>query len=323
MTTIRLTAAQAMVRWLSVQETEDGGAFIQGVWGIFGHGNVAGMGEALHGIRDVLPTYRGQNEQTMAHAAIAFAKASKSYLLSKSGEMQTKGPAFKEFERLISSVIDEDSDDKGLYTVLQKNGWNGTSFSHAKQAFDAEALSLALSNLYLTTGRNALSSTIVDTNNSAYDRNGDKGGEDEDEYLMDRSAAPNKGNTNLQDALNPEYLTTSAGFSGSDDWIAPNNREMVRLGSGLMERSMLTEAKKQIASFCPDVLLKHLKENPLDSVSSSSFTAAVMLVDISGFSIFSGQLCAQGVNGLKLVHKATNDFLGYFVDVVYQYGGDG
>ena len=77
MTTIRLTAAQAMVRWLSVQETEDGGAFIQGVWGIFGHGNVAGMGEALHGIRDVLPTYRGQNEQTMAHAAIAFAKASK------------------------------------------------------------------------------------------------------------------------------------------------------------------------------------------------------------------------------------------------------
>ncbi len=77
MTTIRLTAAQAMVRWLSVQDTEDGGAFIQGVWGIFGHGNVAGIGEALHGIRDVLPTYRGQNEQTMAHTAIAYAKAMK------------------------------------------------------------------------------------------------------------------------------------------------------------------------------------------------------------------------------------------------------
>ena len=77
MTTIRLTAAQAMVRWLSVQDTEDGGAFIQGVWGIFGHGNVAGLGEALHGIRATLPTYRGQNEQTMAHAAIAYAKASK------------------------------------------------------------------------------------------------------------------------------------------------------------------------------------------------------------------------------------------------------
>lgn len=76
MTTIRLTAAQAMVRWLSVQDTEDGGAFIQGVWGIFGHGNVAGLGEALHGIRDSLPTYRGQNEQTMAHTAIAYAKAS-------------------------------------------------------------------------------------------------------------------------------------------------------------------------------------------------------------------------------------------------------
>ena len=75
--TIRLTAAQAMVRWLSVQMTEDGNRFIEGFWGIFGHGNVAGLGEALHGIRDVLPTWRGHNEQTMAHAAIAFAKASK------------------------------------------------------------------------------------------------------------------------------------------------------------------------------------------------------------------------------------------------------
>ncbi len=74
MTTIRLTAAQAMVRWLSVQMAEDGQPFITGCWGIFGHGNVAGLGEALHGIKDILPTYRGQNEQTMAHGAIAYAK---------------------------------------------------------------------------------------------------------------------------------------------------------------------------------------------------------------------------------------------------------
>ena len=72
--TIRLTAAQAMVRWLSVQMTEDSERFIEGVWAIFGHGNVAGLGEALHGIGDALPTWRGQNEQTMAHAAIAYAK---------------------------------------------------------------------------------------------------------------------------------------------------------------------------------------------------------------------------------------------------------
>ena len=77
MTTIRLTAAQAMVKWLSVQMTADGSRFIEGVWGIFGHGNVAGLGEALHGIKDTLPTWRGHNEQTMAHAAIAFAKTHK------------------------------------------------------------------------------------------------------------------------------------------------------------------------------------------------------------------------------------------------------
>ena len=74
MTTIRLTAAQAMVKWLSVQMAEDGPPYIAGCWAIFGHGNVAGLGEALHGIGDALPTWRGHNEQTMAHAAIAYAK---------------------------------------------------------------------------------------------------------------------------------------------------------------------------------------------------------------------------------------------------------
>jgi 3D-(3,5/4)-trihydroxycyclohexane-1,2-dione acylhydrolase (decyclizing) len=74
MTTIRLTAAQAMVRWLQNQLTPDGAPFISGCWAIFGHGNVAGLGEALHGARETFPTYRGHNEQGMAHAAIAYAK---------------------------------------------------------------------------------------------------------------------------------------------------------------------------------------------------------------------------------------------------------
>lgn len=72
--TIRLTAAQALVRYLTAQMNEDGDPFIAGVWAIFGHGNVAGLGEALYGVRDALPTYRGHNEQTMAHTAIAYAK---------------------------------------------------------------------------------------------------------------------------------------------------------------------------------------------------------------------------------------------------------
>jgi 3D-(3,5/4)-trihydroxycyclohexane-1,2-dione acylhydrolase (decyclizing) len=77
MNAIRLTAAQAMVRWLSAQMTEDGDRFVDGVWAIFGHGNVAGLGEALQKAGNSLPTWRGQNEQTMAHAAIAYAKAKK------------------------------------------------------------------------------------------------------------------------------------------------------------------------------------------------------------------------------------------------------
>jgi len=69
--TIRLTAAQALVKYLAAQRTEDGERFIEGIWAIFGHGNVAGLGEALYHARDEFPTWRGQNEQTMAHAAIA------------------------------------------------------------------------------------------------------------------------------------------------------------------------------------------------------------------------------------------------------------
>jgi 3D-(3,5/4)-trihydroxycyclohexane-1,2-dione acylhydrolase (decyclizing) len=79
MSTIRLTMAQALVRFLAAQRTGaeyDALPLFAGIWAIFGHGNVAGLGEALHGIQDRLPTWRAHNEQAMAHAAIAFAKAS-------------------------------------------------------------------------------------------------------------------------------------------------------------------------------------------------------------------------------------------------------
>ena len=80
MATIRLTMAQALVAAMAAQKTRVGGRTLPlfaGVWAIFGHGNVAGLGEALHGARDILPTLRAHNEQAMAHAAIAFAKASR------------------------------------------------------------------------------------------------------------------------------------------------------------------------------------------------------------------------------------------------------
>src|SRR5450432_1113394 len=80
MKTIRLTAAQATVRFLSQQMTEVDGRKVQlfgGVFAILSHGNVAGLGEALYGVRDVLPTYRSHNEQAMALSAVAYAKASR------------------------------------------------------------------------------------------------------------------------------------------------------------------------------------------------------------------------------------------------------
>ncbi len=80
MAALRLTAAQALVRYIGAQMTEIEGQrlpLFAGIWAIFGHGNVAGLGEALHGAQKTLPTFRAHNEQAMAHAAIAFAKASR------------------------------------------------------------------------------------------------------------------------------------------------------------------------------------------------------------------------------------------------------
>ncbi len=78
MKTIRLTMAQALVRWLLAQRTVIEGdevALFAGVFAIFGHGNVTSLGEALEPVQDRLPTWRGHNEQSMALAALAYAKA--------------------------------------------------------------------------------------------------------------------------------------------------------------------------------------------------------------------------------------------------------
>jgi 3D-(3,5/4)-trihydroxycyclohexane-1,2-dione acylhydrolase (decyclizing) len=77
MPTIRLTTAQALIRFLDSQYLEVDGIerkFVRGVFGIFGHGNVVGLGEALVGGSHGLTYYQGHNEQGMAHAAIAYAK---------------------------------------------------------------------------------------------------------------------------------------------------------------------------------------------------------------------------------------------------------
>jgi 3D-(3,5/4)-trihydroxycyclohexane-1,2-dione acylhydrolase (decyclizing) len=76
--TIRLTVAQALVKYIAAQYSVADGVrerFIPAAFGIFGHGNVAGLGQALDEFNDELPFIQGRNEQALAHAAIAFAKA--------------------------------------------------------------------------------------------------------------------------------------------------------------------------------------------------------------------------------------------------------
>jgi 3D-(3,5/4)-trihydroxycyclohexane-1,2-dione acylhydrolase (decyclizing) len=73
----RLTVAQALVRFLAIQEVERDGErsrFFAGCYGIFGHGNVAGLGQALHQYRDALPYFPARNEQGMVHIASGYAR---------------------------------------------------------------------------------------------------------------------------------------------------------------------------------------------------------------------------------------------------------
>ncbi|MFD4633719.1 3D-(3,5/4)-trihydroxycyclohexane-1,2-dione acylhydrolase (decyclizing) [Streptomyces sp. NPDC058284] len=76
---VRLTTAQALVRFLSRQFTERDGVrqrLIGATWGIFGHGNVAGIGQALVEHADDMPFHQGRNEQAMVHAAVGYARQS-------------------------------------------------------------------------------------------------------------------------------------------------------------------------------------------------------------------------------------------------------
>ena len=76
--TVRLTVAQAVVTYLSRQYSVADGErrrLIPATLGIFGHGNVAGMGQALDQLSDLMPFVQGRNEQSLAHLAIGYAKA--------------------------------------------------------------------------------------------------------------------------------------------------------------------------------------------------------------------------------------------------------
>ena len=73
----RLTMAQALVRFLASQHVERDGVeqrFFAGMWGIFGHGNVAGIGEAVFDWPDMLPYHMARNEQSMVHSAVGYAR---------------------------------------------------------------------------------------------------------------------------------------------------------------------------------------------------------------------------------------------------------
>jgi hypothetical protein len=191
----------------------------------------------------------------------------------------------QEFEKVVAEQIANSPDDIGLLSVLKEFGWSCSRFiSQNGQEFDPGALALALKNLYLKSA-----------------------------IMTHRSGST----------------------SHLSQRVATSAKLMVRKSSRRLSVKQCSRAARyddeearQICSFLPDLLLSHLcrrqevSDAPL-SVGSITVAAACMLVDIAGFSKFSGELCSQGLTGLDDLHKATNGFLGHFVDSVYRYKGDG
>src|SRR5690625_7635335 len=100
----RMTGAQALVKFLDQQYAERDGEeviFIQGVWGIFGHGNFVGLSHALHQYQEV-PYYLARNEQAMTYTAIAFAKAK--YRMQALDCVATVGPVSINLINVVSET---------------------------------------------------------------------------------------------------------------------------------------------------------------------------------------------------------------------------
>ena len=82
MGTIRLTTGQALVEYLAKQYVERDGVehrFFAGLWGIFGHGNIGGVAQAIQQAEDSFPYYLCRNEQAMVHTAVGYANCSNSF----------------------------------------------------------------------------------------------------------------------------------------------------------------------------------------------------------------------------------------------------
>eukprot|EP01038_Epipyxis_sp_PR26KG_P014054 gene14054-18852_t len=124
--------------------------------------------------------------------------------------------------------------------------------------------------------------------------------------------------SNMLQSLSNLYLKQKHKFYNNKD--VEVIKEKVQQGNKIID---------EVTSYCPDTLLKYFEAHSDDSdkklsegASSFSFEGACMLVDISGFSAYSGSMCSKGVLGLDELRTATKEILGYFVDTVYGNGGD-
>lgn len=133
--------------------------------------------------------------------------------------------------------------------------------------------------------------------------------------------------TQFQLALDPPFIDAQSCLNALSNYYLKVSSQPVLNDIGSVVDIDSSSNLDQILPFCPDVLVKYLRKQPITNVSTGprrlTFRGACMLADISGFSKFSGAMCSKGVSGLDDLREATNGFLGYFVKQVYEYQGDG
>jgi hypothetical protein len=182
-------------------------------------------------------------------------------------------------------------------------------------------------------------------------------GHQDDAIVPDLTALEECTVQSLEEITEPEYLLLlkQYGWMGIHFNPAPFKtaaflQQLMKAGQNFylkfyQEVQMFTPTNKRrsdasltdfVIPFCPDILVDFIHENEgkeeaeasakdehRSQVRSFTFQGACVLADISGFSSFSGAMCLKGVNGLDELREATNGFLGHFVQLVYEFGGDG
>lgn len=222
-----------------------------------------------------------------------------------------------DLESIILSELQNSSGvASGFREILFNFGWNGLHFRTAHgNTINLQNFVDSLTNELLNIYREGVSES-----GSYYSQYGSSSGKNSAKEPS--ISFSNKGFGRQRPHHGVGSFSASVGASSRNGaHRAPSFMERMGGGDLALDLERSREDNLTLLSYCPDILFEC--NSNFEEPVSVSFKGACVLIDISGFTKLSNSLCQKGSNGLDRLHSATDVYLGYFSDTVYQYGGDG